>query len=97
MLTDILIPPGVALQVISSTIAPECVRVELTTTASTVPCTACRIGAHRVHSRYQRTLADLPLAHLPMRLKLHVRRFYCDNPACSHQTFSETVPDVVIP
>lgn len=97
MLTDILIPSGVALQVISSSITPECIRVELTTTAPTVPCTACHTSAHRVHSRYQRTLADLPLAQLPVRLQLHVRRFNCDNPACSHKTFSETVPDMIIP
>ncbi|PZP39224.1 MAG: hypothetical protein DI601_25545, partial [Azospirillum brasilense] len=34
--------------------------------------------AHRVHSRYTRNLADLPLSGRPVELKLLVRRFRCD-------------------
>jgi transposase len=97
MLTDLLIPNGAPLQILAATLSSEYVRVELTTTASSAPCTTCRSEAHRVHSRYQRTLADLPLAQRPLRLQLQVRRFYCDNLACAHKTFSETVPDMVIP
>src|SRR5262249_49358431 len=51
----------------------------------------------RLHSRYRRTLADLPWATLPVCLHLQVRRFFCDTPACGRQTFTERVPPVARP
>jgi len=36
------------------------VTVELTATESAIPCPDCDQPSHRVHSRYTRTLADLP-------------------------------------
>jgi transposase len=46
---------------------------------------------------YQRTVADLPWAGVPVTLQLHVRRFVCPNPACPRRTFSEPLPEVVAP
>jgi len=46
---------------------------------------------------YQRTVADLPWAGVPVTLQLHVRRFVCRNPACPRATFSEPLPEVVAP
>jgi hypothetical protein len=44
-----------------------------------------------VHSRYQRRLADLPVAGQVVELCLTVRRFFCGNPACGRRTFVEQV------
>ncbi len=39
-------------------------------TSPTSPCPLCQQSAHRVHSRYQRKLADLPWAGIPVRIYL---------------------------
>ncbi|GAB1641347.1 hypothetical protein KRMM14A1259_17700 [Krasilnikovia sp. MM14-A1259] len=45
----------------------------------------------RVHSRYQRRLADLPVAGRLVELCLTVRRFFCVNAVCGMRTFAEQV------
>lgn len=45
----------------------------------------------RVHSRYQRRLADLPVARQLVELCLTVRRFFCLNTVCGMRTFAEQV------
>lgn len=60
-------------------------------------CTRCRRVSRRVHSRYQRTLADAPIAGQRVELTLEVRRFFCDNPACEKSTFAEQVPELTAP
>lgn len=54
-------------------------------------CWSCGTPARRVHSRYERTLADVPVAGQPVVLRLRVRRFFCEQRACSVQTFAEQV------
>ena len=58
-------------------------------------CPVCGKGATRVHSRYtRRTLADLPWQGIPVTLRLHVRRFFCDEEACNRTIFAERLPGV---
>ena len=52
-------------------------------------CPGCQRPARRVHSRYWRTPADLPVVGVRVRLRLLVRRFFCDNSACDRKTFAE--------
>ncbi|WP_309238812.1 ISL3 family transposase [Actinoplanes aureus] len=54
-------------------------------------CPACAASSSRVHSRYERTLVDAPVAGLVVRILLRVRRFFCDNPECRSKTFVEQV------
>jgi len=42
-------------------------------------------------------VADLPWAGWAVRLKLHVRRFFCRNPECQGRIFTERLPTVVAP
>lgn len=92
MLEPLLLPSGALLRLGAAEIVPECITVAVHTTASGAVCPGCQREASRVHSQYQRTLADLPLAHIPVYLHLHVRRFFCDTPTCTRTTFSEPVP-----
>lgn len=64
-----------------------CVMVAIT--VAQAPCPMCGIASPRVHSRYQRTVADLPWAGVTIRLLLHVRRFRCGNPVCPRVIFCE--------
>lgn len=69
--------------------------VRSTTTESRCPC--CDTPTSRVHSRYQRTLLDLPWHGVAMYLALQVRRFFCDAPECARRIFTERLPNVVAP
>ncbi|MHB0663810.1 transposase family protein [Roseomonas mucosa] len=57
-------------------------------------CPACGTSSRRVHSHYQRRLADLPWQGRPVTLRLQARRFRCLDPTCTRQTFAERLPEV---
>ena len=56
---------------------------------STANCPLCGQASYRVHSRYRRRVADLPMLGAPVTCKMTVRRFYCRNASCSQRVFSE--------
>ena len=60
-------------------------------------CPNCSQPSTRIHSHYQRQLADLPWAHVSVTIELRVRRFFCDNPACARQLFTERLPAIAAP
>ena len=61
-------------------------------------CPGCGTKSGRVHSRYVRLLADLPMAGRPVRLLLVARRFRCDALCCGRRIFTERFdPEVLAP
>src|SRR5947208_4784943 len=66
-------------------------------TQTSVPCPLCAIPARRIHSRYERTLADLPWADYRVRLQLRVRKWFCRNRHCRRRIFTERLPTVAAP
>jgi transposase len=60
-------------------------------------CPLCRRRANRVHSRYERTLADLPWGEHAVVLRLRVRRLFCDNARCERRIFVERLPGIAAP
>lgn len=74
-------------------------QVSLTATAvrRTASCPLCRRRSRRVHSRYHRQVADLPVGGCPVTLHLRVRRFRCPNPRCTRRIFAERLPALVAP
>ena len=62
------------------------------TCASEAACTGCGVAARRVHSSYQRRLADTASGGQEVLIDLQVRRFFCGNPGCAKTTFAEQVP-----
>ncbi|WP_433622264.1 ISL3 family transposase [Nocardia sp. CA-120079] len=65
--------------------------------AGEAPCLGCRWRSGRVHARYQRQLADIPLGGRRVRVVVCVRRFKCVNPECSQSTFSEQIEGLTTP
>ncbi len=57
-------------------------------------CPCCRWRSERVHSRYPRTLMDLPWQGNAVRIALGVRKFFCDNRDCPRRVFAEPLPAV---
>ncbi len=66
-------------------------------TNSEAGCPLCGQAATRVQSHYWRRLADLPWQGVPVVVRLHTRRFWCDNPACPRAIFTERVPALAAP
>jgi transposase len=50
-----------------------------------------------VHSRYTRTLADLPWSGYGITWRLHVRKFFCRHPTCPRHIFTERLPGLAAP
>jgi transposase len=60
-------------------------------------CPVCGTAAHRIQSRYQRTIWDLSVQNMQVLLQLHVRKFYCDRSDCPRRIFTERLPQVTSP
>lgn len=73
------------------------ITLQVTTTAATATCPKCHAPSCRVHSRYTRTLADLPWAGIPVRIELTARRFVCENPGCDRIIFTERLVQLAAP
>jgi transposase len=71
--------------------------VQVTSTQPLGYCPVCQCSTRRVHSRDERIVADLPWAHLRVRLSLLVRKFFCPNRHCKRRIFTERLPQVVAP
>ncbi len=71
--------------------------VSLLSTQPTSPCPVCGSAARRIHSRYQRRLADLPSAGQSVHLLLSVRKFFCEESTCPQKIFAERLSPFVDP
>lgn len=77
--------------------ATAAITLHVTSTPACAPCPLCHVRASRIHSRYTRTLSDLPWGAYVVRVQLRVRKFFCDHPACPRQIFTERLPTVAAP
>jgi transposase len=57
-------------------------------------CPQCNLISHSRHSRYVRTLKDLPAFGVPVSLKVRVNRFRCRNLGCAIRFFSAALRGV---
>jgi transposase len=89
---SLLIPPS--LHVAALLLGDDGVTIRAVSEATGVRCPVCGEPADRVHSRYERMLADLPWARFAVRLQVLVRRFFCANPACPRQIFAERLAGI---
>ncbi len=58
-----------------------------------VPCPGCTRPSCRIHSYYERRLADLPWNGIPVEIRLRTRRFFCDAEDCAQHIFTERLPE----
>ena len=59
-------------------------------------CPGCGTISERIHSRYHRRVADLPLAGRSVRLVVAARRFRCVADLCDRRIFTERFEDGVL-
>jgi transposase len=90
-------PASVRLETWSLEPAPPAITLTLSSRPHPTPCPLCRQPANRIHSRYERTLADLPWGEHAVAVRLQVRRMFCDNARCDRRIFTERLPGVAAP
>lgn len=57
-------------------------------------CPLCGHTASRVHSRYVRTVSDLPWHGICVTFKIRACRFFCDETSCERKIFCERLEEV---
>jgi transposase len=97
MRTKELFPHLKSLHIELVAIGTYCVTISLASMRRSARCPLCRRRSRRVHSRYHRTLADLPISGRRVILVVRVRRFRCLTSACPRQIFAERLPDLAAP
>ena len=75
----------------------DSVEIFARSTTASATCPACATPSSRVHSIYARRPADLPIQGLAVRLRLRVRRFFCDLVSCAKRIFTERLSGVLAP
>jgi transposase len=78
------------------TVADE-ITLTVHATSLTAVCPDCGTLCTRIHSRYRRTIHDLPRSGRPVHLVLHVRRFRCHKSTCARKIFAEQFPTLTHP
>ena len=77
--------------------AAEEITLTLHTTSPMASCPSCGTQSSQIQSRYTRTLRDLPSGGRPIRLIMHVRRFFCKKCTCAQKIFAERLPTLCHP
>ncbi len=77
--------------------ADQQVTLNLSSTQVVAHCPLCNCPTHRIHSRYERTLKDLPAVQYYLTIVLVVWKFFCLNDTCPRRIFTERLPAVVAP
>jgi transposase len=68
------------------------IQVELCACQAVSFCPSCGRSSSRVHSRYWRTIADLPWQGVPVQISLRARKFFCVDERCKRRIFTEQLP-----
>lgn len=82
-----LTPAGLIVERVE--IALEKIVAHARSPSRTSPCPSCGTASARVHSRYRRSLADLPAHGRSVEIEIVVRRFRCAGAACRQRIFAE--------
>lgn len=84
-------------QLINHHVGPTAILISLVATQTTGCCPVCQMPSTKVHSFYQRTLADLPIGGRAVSLRIHLRKFFCRNDQCPRKIFAQTSLDHFVP
>jgi transposase len=87
--------PDAGLRLDDLVLTPTTAVALLVSVAATARCPRCGTASDRIHSRYRRTVADLPCQDRPVALRLIVRGFRCPRPDCRQTIFCERLPGLL--
>jgi transposase len=72
----------------------DLVTIHASTEGPAAECPLCEQPSRRLHGGYTPTLADLPWCGTPVRLRVRVRKFFCDEPSCERRIFAERLENI---
>jgi transposase len=72
----------------------DLVTIHASTEGPAAECPLCEQPSRRLHGGYTRTLADLPWCGTPVRLRVRVRKFFCDESSCERRIFAERLENI---
>ena len=75
-------------------ITDQCLVVSVSSRATRARCPLCQHWSRAIHSRFQRTVADLPCGGKAVVVRLAGHRFACRHANCPRRTFRERLPQV---
>ena len=55
-------------------------------------CPYCGYKSGKIHSKYRREIADLPIAQYKVKVVIEVKKYICGNSDCGHKRFAEQLP-----
>jgi transposase len=84
-----LLPIDKTFVLTDSRLADDMLVIALTSTRTDISCPLCEQPTQRMHSTYQRTIADLPWGGRRVVLQVTVRKFFCANVSCVRKIFVE--------
>lgn len=90
-----LLPHLSAFRITAGVVADNRLTLDIVPKQRSAICPLCRRRTRRIHSRYVRSVHDLPCCGVPVLLRLHARRFVCRNRRCARRIFCERVPTLV--
>lgn len=90
-----LVPSGLVIESVSD--SSDSIILAVRSESSVAGCPLCGARSRRIHSRYDRQVADLPCAGKEIRLRVITRRFICEVPHCRRRIFAERSGDNVLP
>jgi transposase len=92
-----LLPLPVGLVITAIVETADVLLVHVTSARSTSFCPLCYTPSCTIHSHYCRKRRDLTCAGQPIRLLLHVRKFFCQAMGCRRKIFTERIPELLPP
>ena len=94
MKSSTLLPVSEGLRIESLSAEATGIVIRIATIKEAVACPSCGHSSNYIHSRYQRTLADLPWNQVAVRIYLLVRKFFCTHSARTRRIFAELLPEL---
>src|SRR5712691_796629 len=92
-----LLPLPEGMQIDQMQASDKGVNITVIATHPTSCCPLCRCPSRSIHSRYRRTLQDVPCGGRRVQLVLCVRKFFGRNALCERKIFTERLPELVRP
>jgi transposase len=89
------VPSGLAIESVCD--SSDSIILAVRSQSGMAECPLCGARSRRIHSRYNRQVADLPCAGKQIRLRVITRRFVCEVPHCRRRIFAERFGDDVLP
>lgn len=97
MRASALLPDGKHLRCDAVERSADAVTITVSGVAAVACCPTCGRASERIHSRYERTLADLPWHGVRVTIRWRSRKFFCVAAECPRRVFTERLPQVAAP